>query len=182
MQSSRSKSTICLRKGSLLRFQSNSRWAQRLQGAQVRAKALKRCLTWSWIDCNQSLQPYWSQMKCDLSEERASAQIRIEQHSNFRWRSKKPWKQCLVWFWIDCNQSLQPNRSPMKCNVWKQSSAAVNSFDRTSFHFQFEDFLSNLPLWTIIYWVTDQPFITWSRISVLNWLMSCLMSNEQKLC
>ena len=121
-------------------------------------------------------------MKCNLSEERASAQIRIEQHSNFRWRSKKAWKQCLVWFWIDCNQSLQPNRSPMKCNVWKQSIAAVNSFDRTSFHFQFEDFLSNLPLWTIIYCVTDQPSITWSWRSVLNFKFSVLSFLRSMSC
>ena len=48
------------------------------------------------------------------SEERASAQIRIEQHSYLRWRRAKAWKQCQAWFWIDSNQSLQPNRS--KCN------------------------------------------------------------------
>ena len=70
-------------------------------------------------------------------------------------------------------------------------SHVVASIDRTSFDFQFEDFLSNLPLWTIIYCVTDQPSITWSWRSVLNFkilnlifsrLMSCLMSNEQKMC
>ena len=32
----------------------------------------------------------------DLSKERASAQIQIEQHSNFRWWCTKAWKQCLV--------------------------------------------------------------------------------------
>ena len=58
----------------------------------------------------------------DLSEERASAQIRIEQRSDFRWRRAKAWKRCQAWFWIDCNQSLQPNRSQMKCDVWKPCS------------------------------------------------------------
>ena len=58
----------------------------------------------------------------DLSEERASAQIRIEQRSDFRWRRAKAWKRCQAWFWIDCNQSLQPNRLQMKCDVWKPCS------------------------------------------------------------
>ena len=57
--------------------------------------------------------------------------------------------------------------------------------------FWFEDFLSNLPSWAIIYCVTDQLFITWSPRSVLNFkfsdltflrLMSCSMSIEQNLC
>ena len=67
-------------------------------------------------------------------------------------------------------------------------SHAVTRVDRTSFYFQFEDFLSNLPL-TISYCVTDQPSITRSLRSVLNFklsvltfsrLMSCSMSNSQK--
>ena len=53
-------------------------------------------------------------------KERASAQIRIEQHSDFRWRRAKAWKRCLAWFWIDCNQSLQPNQVQMKCYAWKR--------------------------------------------------------------
>ena len=70
-------------------------------------------------------------------------------------------------------------------------SHVVTSVDRTSFNFQFEDFLSNLPLKLFIYRVTDQPSITQSRRSVLNFklsaltfsrLMSCLMCIEQKLC
>ena len=52
-------------------------------------------------------------------------------------------------------------------------------------------FLSYLTWYTIIYCVTDQPSITRSRRSVLNFklsvltfsrLMSCSMSIEQKLC
>ena len=39
--------------------------AQQLQIA-VR-KSLERCLAWFWIDCNQSLQLNWSQLKCDVA-------------------------------------------------------------------------------------------------------------------
>ena len=93
---------------------SNFRWR--------RAKSWKRCQAWFWIDCNQSLQPNRSQMKCDLSEERASAQIRIVQHSDLGWRRAKAWKRCQAWFWIDLSQGLQPNRSQMKRDVWKPCS------------------------------------------------------------
>ena len=70
-------------------------------------------------------------------------------------------------------------------------SHVVTSVDRTSFDFWFKDFLSNLPLQTFIYCVTDQPSITQSRRSVLNFNLSvltfsrstsCSMSIEQKLC
>ena len=64
------------------------------------------------------LQPNRSQTKCDLPQERTSAQIRIDQHSDCRWRREKACKRCLAWFWIESNQSLQPNRSQMKCDVW----------------------------------------------------------------
>ena len=66
----------------------------------------------------------------------------------------------------------------------------VTSVDRTSFDFQFEDFLSYLPLQTFIYCVTDQPSITRSQRSVLNFKLSvhtfsrsisCSMSNELNL-
>ena len=66
-----------------------------------------------------------------------SAQIRVEQHSDFRWRRAKAWKRCLAWFWIDPNQSLQPYRLQLKCNVWKPCS---DQHVRTSFEFRFEDF------------------------------------------
>ena len=111
VQSSRSKLTTCPRKGRLLRFELNS--TATLNGSAYRsAKAWKRRLVWFLIDCNQSLQPIEpnrSRMNCNLSQERESAQIWIEQHSNFRWLRAKGWKWCLVWFWIDNNQNLQPN-------------------------------------------------------------------------
>ena len=44
------------------------------------------------------------------------------QPSDFRWRSAKSWKWCQAWFWIDCNQSLQPNQLQMKCDVWRPCS------------------------------------------------------------
>ena len=58
----------------------------------------------------------------DLSEKGASAQVQIEQCSDLRWRRAKAWNRCLAWFWIDCNQSLQSNRSQIKCYVWKPCS------------------------------------------------------------
>ena len=70
-------------------------------------------------------------------------------------------------------------------------SYVVTIIDKTSFDFQFEDFLSNLLFEIIIYCVTDQPSIAQSQRSVLNFKfsvltflrsMSCPMSIEQKLC
>ena len=68
-----------------------------------------------------------------------------------------------------------------------------DSVDRTSFDFQIDDCLSNLLLKIIVYssCVTDQPFITQSRRSVLNFKfslltvlrsMSCMMGIEENLC
>ena len=73
VQSSRSKSTTCPRKGCLLRFESNSTATS--DGRH--AKACKQYLAWFWIDCNQSLQANWSQMKYDV------------------------WKQCSDQWWQD---------------------------------------------------------------------------------
>ena len=121
VQSSRSKSTTCPRKGhAQIRIKQHSNFKVWL------AKAWKRGLAWFWIDWNQSLQPNWSLMKCDLSEERGfkGRLLRIESISTatFRWRRSNAWKWCLIWFQIDYNQSLQPNRSQMKCDVWKPCS------------------------------------------------------------
>ena len=61
------------------------------------------------------------QIKIDVfHEKRSSAQTGMEQHSNFRWQCAKALKKSLVWFWIDHNQSLQPDWSQIKHNVWKQ--------------------------------------------------------------
>ena len=75
----------------------------------------------------------------------------------------------------------------MKCDV---ESHIHTRIDRTNFDFRFDDFFSNLPLQTIIYCVTDQPSITRSRRTVLNFKfsvltflrsMSCSTIIEQKL-
>ena len=58
----------------------------------------------------------------DLSKERESAQIWIEQHSDFRWQHAKAWKQCQAWFSIDCSQTFQPNWLQMKRYLWKPCS------------------------------------------------------------
>ena len=63
----------------------------------------------------------------------------------------------------------------MKCDVW---SHVVTSIESLSFDFWFKDFLSNLPLKTIIYsviiTVIDQPSITRSQRSILNFKFSVL--------
>ena len=38
------------------------------------------------------------------------------------WLSAKAGKGCQAWFWIDCNQRLQPNRLQIKYYVWKPCS------------------------------------------------------------
>ena len=62
------------------------------------------------------------QLACNLPQERESALIWIEQHIDFRWLHSKAWKWRLAWLLFDSNQSLQPNRSQMKCDVWKPFS------------------------------------------------------------
>ena len=41
-----------------------------------------------------------------------------------RWQCAKAWNQChsLPWFWMDHNQSFQPNWLQMTCFVWKPCS------------------------------------------------------------
>ena len=109
----------CPRKGRLLRFELNSTVTSDGGAQKLGNDVWHGCLAWFRKDCNQSLQQNWSQMKCDLSEKRASAQIRIEQRSNFRWQRANALKRCLAWFWINFNQSLEPNRSQTKFYVWK---------------------------------------------------------------
>ena len=53
----------------------------------------------------------------DISKRRESAQIPIEQHCQISWKLAKALGLSLAWFWIDCNQSLQPKQSKMKFNV-----------------------------------------------------------------
>ena len=90
----------------------------------------------------------------------AFAQIQTEQHSYFRWQHAKSWKWCQAWFWINCNESLQPNWSQMKCNVWKPCS---NKCSQDEFWFSiwrfFEQsvFVNNHPL---CYWPTVHNWIS----------------------
>ena len=64
LQSSRSKSMTCPRKGSLLRLEEVgtavkgvcSDWNSTAKFRWLHAKAWKQCKGWFWIDCNQSLQ------------------------------------------------------------------------------------------------------------------------------
>ena len=73
-------------------------------------------MSWSESCANQQV---WMD---NLSKKRASAQIQIEQHSDFRWQCAKAWKPFQAWFWINQNQSLQPNKTQMKCYVWRPCS------------------------------------------------------------
>ena len=118
----------------------------------------------------------------DLSEKRSSVQIPIKTVSDFRWwctKARKTWR-CLAWFWIDSNQSLQPNRSQMKCYVWKPYKD-LDWLDEL--RFSIKRFLSNLLLKIVIYCVKDQTSMTRFqrsavifKFSVLTFLklMSCL--------
>ena len=91
----------------------------------------------------------------------------------------------------NCNQSLQPSQLQMKCNVWKPCS---DQHWQDEHHFSLEDFLSNLPLQTFIYCVTDLVWPTthnsiWQICPKFQVISShffkvdeLLMSIEQKLC
>ena len=82
----------------------------------------------------------------DLSEERVSAQIRTEQHSDFRWWQAKAWNN--VWHDSESIASFATKICSQIGLKWIAmfESDVVNSLDRTSFNFRFDDFLSNLPL------------------------------------
>ena len=106
-----------------------------------------------------------------LLEKRASAQISIEQHSHFRWWCSKAWKQSLVWFWMDCNQILQPNWQQMKCYFWKLK---IETWKPSSDHkldecqFFIWRFFEQSATENIHLLVTHQPPITWSWRSVIS--------------
>ena len=88
------------------------------QTAQLLHMAARKSLQMtSGVILNRS--PNRSQTKCHLPQERASAQILIDQLSDFRWMRAKAWKRCLAWFWIDSNHSLHQSWLQMKCDVWK---------------------------------------------------------------
>ena len=61
---------------------------------------------------------------------------------------KKACKQCLAWFWIDCNQSLQPKQLQMKICACKPCKD-FHWLDELDF--RFKDFFSNLLIKIIIY-------------------------------
>ena len=123
----------------------------------------------------------------------------MEQNSDLRWRHANAWKQRLAWFWINCNQSLhQPNwpqikrwnlkvmasnKNALAANkMMKIENHVVTSVEKMSINLWFEDYLSNLLSKTIIYCVTDQPSITWSWSSVLNFKLSVLTFSRPMSC
>ena len=99
---------------------------------QRKTQLLLRSILWSFIGlwvkiwhrnktAYSKSNPVQSSRSKSTSCVRKGCQLKF-QPSDFRWRSAKSWKWCQAWFWIDCNQSLQPNRSQMKCDVWKPCS------------------------------------------------------------
>ena len=120
-------------------------------------------------------------LRFKLSKERASAQIQIEQRSDFRWLRSKAWKQCQVWFWIDSNQSLQPNQLQMKCYVWKPCSDqrwhdkrqfsiwAICLCERSS-----TLLLTNHPYLDLedLYYISSYQFSLFLGLSVARWALS----------
>ena len=58
--------------------------------------------------------PAWGKGVCSDSN-RTAEQLQIAVRKSLE-------KWCQAWFWIDTNQSLQPNWSQMKWDVWKQCS------------------------------------------------------------
>ena len=100
----------------------------------------------------------------------------------------KAWRLCQAWFWIDYNQSLQPNRSQMKCDVWKPCSDQRWQ-DELRFSiwrfFELSDFV-NIHL--LCYWPTIHNLISkiCPKFQVISShflrSMSFLMSIEQNVC
>ena len=97
-----------------------------------------------------------------------SAQIPIRQHRDFRWL----WVKTLNYVWHDSELIVTKICSQKGCKWSAMFESHVETcIDWTSFNFWFEDFLSNILL---IYFVTDQPSISQSQISVLNFKSSIL--------
>ena len=74
--------------------------------------------------------------------------------------ARKAWKRCHAWFWIDCNQSLQPNLSQMKCNVWKPCSDQRWQDDLRFSIWRFFEQSSFVNNHLLCYWPTIHNFIS----------------------
>ena len=93
VQSSRSKSMTCPRKGVC---SDSNQTAQRLQMA-----ARKSLETMSGVIPNR-LQPKFAAKLVAHEMLPVQGQGVCSQHSNFRWCRAEALKRCLAWFWIDC--------------------------------------------------------------------------------
>ena len=124
------------------------------------------CSVWNPVQSSRS-----KSTTCPRKEERTSAQIQIEQHSDFRWRHIKAWKRCQAWFWINLNQSLQPNCSQMKCDVQKPCSSDQHWQDELRFsiwrYFEQSAFVNNhlLCYWPAIHKLIQNIFPKFQVIS-----------------
>ena len=173
VQCSRSKFVICMKKlrsaQIWIELHSNWRW--------LLTKAWKQCLEWFWfnfwINYNQSLLPNWLQMKLVANEMQTAAfqhMIVICCSGDHAQRSASAVADLSGWFPGFCAHQGAETRAILKrqsCKHKKLSQVAI------------------------IHCSTDQPLITWRSVPNLKFslavltflmLMSCLMSNEQKLC
>ena len=140
---------LCRYRASTSDFLFHVKWNFRWNWREVVAyQRLAHCFAESFYQSLVSELKIGHRNKTTCSESnpvRKGRLLRFESN-DFKWRRAKAWKRCQAQFWIDCNQSLQRNRSQMnlmKCDV---ASHVVTSLDKTSFYFRFEDFLSNLPM------------------------------------
>ena len=79
---------------------------------------------WNKTACSESKPAQRSRSKSTISpKKRMSAKIPFKPLNSTATSdggAQKAWKRCLAWFWIDCNQSLEPHRLQMKFGVWTQ--------------------------------------------------------------
>ena len=158
VQSSRSKSTTCPRKGVC---SDSNQTAQQLQMAARKSLETMFGMILNWSQPKFAAKLVANELWPVLGG--GSAQIPIEQHTehrDFRWRSAKAWKRCLALFWINSNQSLQPNQLQMKCYVWKPCSDQRWQ-DKLQFSisrfFELSDLVNNHLL---CYWPTNHNLIS----------------------
>ena len=175
LQSSRFKSMTCPKEENLLRFKLNSTETSN-DCAQKLGNDVCRRLVWFWIDCNQSLQPNQWQMKCNLLQERVSAQIRIKQHKDFRWQRAKAWSRILNHYPKSAAQSVANEMLNVKVIWWPASIIiAGHWFENLQINGGFEDFFEQfvfvnnhlLRYWPIIHKSISKVFQLQSMPNVI---------------
>ena len=130
VQSSRSMSMTCPRKGHVLRFKLNSTATSdgstqklgnnvRLDSESISTKVCSPISSkWNATCLRKGRLLRFKLNSTATSDD--SAQMLQMTVSKLQMTVRK---LCLAWFWMDCNQRLQPNQWQMKCYVWKLCSA-----------------------------------------------------------